>query len=124
MVQERTAMWKTSMVLLPAMLAPLSHAEETTLSKSCIFAAAAQLPSVPGLVIKSSSTMPASAIPVAAADSSLRQWKVTLEVEAAGQAALYEALCNVGTKSPPEILQLLARDLPKRPPEPLQNPKK
>ncbi|MDB5366079.1 MAG: hypothetical protein JWM77_2006 [Rhodospirillales bacterium] len=117
-------MWKTAMVLLAVMLAPWSHAEETTLAKSCIFAAAAHLPTVPGLVIKSSSTLPASAIPVGAADPSLRQWKVTLEVEAAGQAALYEALCNVGTTSPPEILQLLARDLPKRPPEPPQNQKK
>ena|SRR5579859_2131904 len=92
---------KSAAILIGALTAFVdARAEETALSKSCIFAAAAQLPPVPGLVIKSASSAPARVIQVGGTDPTMHQWTVTLTIEAAGQTAVYETLCRAGDKTP------------------------
>lgn len=100
-----------AVALAASLAAPAAtHAEETALSKACLFAAAASLPQVPGLVISGSATTPASAIPVGSGDPTIRAMTVTLQVQAAGQAAIYEGTCTVGAKTPPGIADLRIRE--------------
>jgi len=105
LLKSATAMVAALLVLTGA------RAEETPLSESCIFTAAAQLPTVPGLVIRSSFTTPSSMIPIGGADPTLRQWKVTLTIEAAGQVATYEALCSAGNNTAPNVTRMAIRDV-------------